>query len=164
MKTEAESLFEAMELVRFDKVREVFIARSRIETERTHKSRSWMSSNGYEEIDIEDGRLLSDDGREIVFAHKKKWVLNKDEWERRRSLSLEEAAREKAAVDTKSVAGTDSLAVFSCPVCGDAFQKTKICPSCLAGRAGYSFRYSCVCGVDIVSKDDLCLTIANRSK
>lgn len=162
MKTETERLVELMDMISFDRVREAFISRSKTENNRVDKSRLWMSEHGYEEVVADDGRLLTDDGREIVFAHKKKWALVPEEWEKRRSLALDEARYEKENAETKSVAGTESLSILTCPRCGDSFQKTHVCPSCAAGRAGYFFRYNCPCGVEFVSKDDLSVTgVAN---
>lgn len=155
MKTEEERLVEILDGTSFDIVRRSFIERSKTERMRVGASRLWMSEHGYEEIEIADGRLLSDDGREIVFAHKKKWVLNSDEWAKRWEDSIAKAVAEKEQSETKSVAGTDSASGLLCPTCGDIMMASSVCPACAVGRAGYKMRYSCVCGVEFVSKSTI---------
>lgn len=156
-------------LNRFDHatVRTAYIQRVREESGRIADTRQWMLDNGFELLDVPADRLLTDDGREILHAHGKAWALRQEIHAQRLAEALAaQKARDDAEPDrlppdkggqrgvdqtTKSVAGTDTLAEITCPKCGDAMQRTNVCPKCAAGKAGLKYRYTCPCGVEFVA-------------
>ena len=116
----------------------------------------YMSSRGWEITnDVDLARMVTSDGRIVVSANGKNWVLGKaalaDRLARRFSGN-----QERTEASIKDVAGTEALSVMVCPKCGDGLQHTAVCPKCAAGQLGYRHRYTCVCGgVDFISKDKL---------
>lgn len=152
-------------------VRTAYIQRVKEESGRIADTRQWMLDNGFELIDAPADRLLTDDGREILRAHGKSWALKPEVHAQRLAEALE-AQKQRDAADvgadrrvrpntvdpdqtTKSVAGTEALAEITCPKCGDAMQRSHVCPKCAAGKAGLKYRYTCPCGVEFVTKDKL---------
>jgi len=147
----------------FHHVRTAFIARARIEAGRIADARAWMENNDFEQVECAADTILTEDGREILRVHGKEWALRPAVHSARLNermaeaikMQAERSSREKE-METKSVAGTEALSTMSCPKCGDALQHAKVCPSCAAGKLGYSHRYTCVCGgTDLVSKEAL---------
>ena len=164
LKTE-EEIYAAMSRIDHATVRAVYIQRVREETGRIADTRQWMLDNGFDLIDAPEGSLLTDDGREILRAHGKAWAL-KPEIHAQRLAEALAAQKQRDAADpdrtpppsdqtTKSVAGTEALAEVTCPKCGDAMQRSAVCPKCAAGKAGLRHRYTCPCGVEFVTKDKL---------
>lgn len=138
----------------WDDVRAAFIARAQLRQGRASAAQSLIDA-GLERIQAARGSIVTDDGREIVWASGEAWALRPDVHAERLASALE-AARERNDAETKSVVGTESLSQMVCPKCGDSLQHTKVCPACAAGELGYRHRYTCVCGgVDLVSKEPL---------
>lgn len=72
------------------------------------------------------------------------------------------AKRHTASGETESVVVSESLASVACPQmhngkpCGGALNRRGVCPSCVTGKMGYKYRYTCEsCGCDIVTKEEL---------
>lgn len=138
----------------FRDVREAWIARARMERDHTDSS-AWLRAHGYEEVVVDDGALLTDDGREVIRLKGHPWALRPDVHAARLASAFD-ASKRVHTDETKSVVGTESLSAIVCPKCGDALQHTSVCPKCAAGKLGYRHRYTCVCGgVDLISKDKL---------
>lgn len=117
-----------------------------------------MRSQEFETVDADHGALLTNDGREIVWSKGKAWAIRPEIHTARMTTAMALEARQRAPKPspTKSVVGTESLSLMTCPKCGDNLQHTAVCPKCAAGKLGYRHRYTCVCGaVDMISKDQL---------
>lgn len=122
-------------------------------------------ADGYEHVDAPKGAALVGEGeseRPVVWVHGFAFALPVAEFQRRRSQSFDDAKLYKAAADaeaearaTKNVSGTETLSGALCPRCQENMQETKVCPSCAAGKAGYKYSYSCVCGVDFLSREKI---------
>lgn len=109
-------------------------------------------------VDVTDrvvaGQILLD-GVPVFWFARRAYALRPEVHAERLTTALE-AQRLTQEPEAKSVAGTEGMSAMVCPKCGDALQHTKVCPSCAAGKIGYSHRYACACGaVDMVSKEAL---------
>lgn len=155
MKTDTEKIYELLCAYNIKTVSDAFNLRCKTEDERVSEAKDWLLGNGYEIVSVHDGRRMTQDGREILHAHGEKWALTMEAWEKRKDDAIgKEVARIKMT-ETKSVAGTEELSGIVCPKCKDSLQYSRICPNCAAGKAGFRHMYSCVCGVEIVSKEVL---------
>lgn len=155
MKSDAEKIYELLCAYSMGVVSTAFELREKTESDRVGEAKAWLASQGYEEVDVAEGRRMTDDGREILHAHGTKWALNSDEWERRKDTAINDEVARMKMIETKIVAGTEELSGIVCPKCKDSLQYSHICPNCAAGKAGFKHMYSCVCGVELVSKEKL---------
>lgn len=112
-----------------------------------------MPDRGYEETD-EQG-VISADGREVIELYGRRWVLRSD---------LHKAKRERAAAQMPAPPDPvrEGIAVVGCPQmlngkpCGGTLNRGPVCPSCVTGKMGYRYRYTCEsCGCDIVTREEL---------
>lgn len=114
-----------------------------------------LLADGFEEVtDIHD-EYLTTDGRELMWVEGKAYALKLEIHNQRREEAFAEAARQNDEVETKSILGSEQLAAIVCPKCKEAVEYSTVCCKCAAGKAGYRHRYTCVCGVDFISKDRL---------
>ena len=114
-----------------------------------------LLADGFEEVtDIHD-EYLTTDGRELMWVENKAYALKSEIHNQRREEAFAEAARQNEEVETKSILGSEQLAAIVCPKCKEPVEYSTICGKCAAGKAGYRHRYTCVCGVDFISKDRL---------
>lgn len=139
----------------FADVQAAYDERRKLEADRELTREVWMAEQGFEPVAASDGAIVTDDGRDVVYGHGRAWALRPDVHKDRLSAAFK-ADKQSRVVETKSVAGTESLSSMACPKCGDTLQHTTVCPACAAGKIGYRHRYTCVCGgVDMVSKEAL---------
>lgn len=136
-------------------VTEAMGLRLKTEDDRAAEAKGWLVASGYEEVSVQTGKRMTEDGREILRAHGTTWALNKEEWEKRKNATIDAEIERMKAIETKIVAGTEELSGIVCPKCKDSLQYSHICPNCAAGKAGFKHMYSCVCGVELVSKEKL---------
>lgn len=125
------------------------------------KAVAQMLDSGWEVVYAPYAQRFLSDGRAVVLVLGQMWALRKDIHAARIAEALAQAQQleaDKRAVEpeTKSVVGTETLSVLSCPKCGDTLQHTAVCPKCAAGKLGYRHRYTCVCGaIEIISQEAL---------
>ena len=166
-----EALFVSMLAMPPYDVRDAVRKWSRAVSQQRDERIEYLVSEGFELLDVPADRLLTDDGREILHSQGKAWALRPEVHAQRLAEALAaQKARDDADVGsdrrvrpntgdpdqtTKSVVGTEALAEVACPKCGDAMQRTNVCPKCAAGKAGLKYRYTCPCGVEFVTKDKL---------
>lgn len=155
---------EKMFAAPFSDVRDGFIARARLESGRIADARLWMVNMGFEEVEPEPEQIITRDGREIILAHGKSWALRPDVHAERLAAAFD-AARHREPPTSESQAGHDareSIATVICPQmiegrpCGGSLNRRGVCPSCVTGKMGYRYRYTCEsCGCDIVTREEL---------
>jgi hypothetical protein len=122
--------------------------------------RDAIIADGFEAVDVSEGAQFIGDGddmRPVIWVRGEAYALPADEHRRRRDEAIHAAKEVKANTDeTRSVVGTESLSVMTCPKCGDNLQHATVCPKCSAGHRGYTHRYTCVCGaIEIISQEAL---------
>lgn len=154
----------------FDVLSAVFQARAKFESVNHDELDQQMISDGYQPVVASPDQMLYDDGREILRAHGKAWVLRLDIHERRRLDALDEAMQQQAAAHHSTPrdkhhdepAVSEGIATVTCPQmsggrpCGGALNRSQVCPSCVTGKMGYKYRYTCEsCGCDIVTREEL---------
>lgn len=114
-----------------------------------------LFADGFEEVTNLHDEYLTTDGRELMWVEGKAYALKLEIHNQRREEALAEAARQNEEAETRSILGSEQLAAIVCPKCKEAVEYSTICGKCAAGKAGYRHRYTCVCGVDFISKDRL---------
>ena len=149
-------LYARLAAISLTDARKLWVRRVLAEKERSAAIIRVLSHDGYEPVEVAEGGVVTDDGREVLRIGRAAWALRPE----LHAAQLEErmAAIRAARAEnvTKSVGGTESLSRMTCPKCGDSLQHTAVCPSCAAGKLGYRHRYTCVCGgVDMISKESL---------
>lgn len=137
-------------------VRAAYISRVRLETGRITDARKWMADNGFELLDVSAPRLLADDGREILRAHGKAWVLKPEVHAQRLAEALEQAKQRDAAKKQaeqqspppeKREQPTTCTALIDGQLCGGTLINTPVCPRCALGKSGVAATRTCdVCG------------------
>ena len=140
----------------FPTVRAAFIARARLEYGRIANATQWMLDNGFELLDIPDGRLLTDDGREVLRAHGKAWALKPEVHAQRLAEALEQAKQRDAAKKQaeqqspppeKREQPTTCTALIDGQLCGGTLIQATVCPRCALGKSGVAATLTCdVCG------------------
>lgn len=117
-------------------------------------SDDWFSRHEYEEVSeyitATDGQEYTSDGRIVFSGQSKKWALNKDVHDKKIKQELTQKANAKFTIIEADK--DEWLSIFTCTRCGEPMQSEKVCPSCGIGKLGYKYRYSCVCGVEFISK------------
>ena len=113
-----------------------------------------MISNGFEVVDLPDGQLLTDDGREVLRAHGKAWALRPEIHAKRLAEAMEQARQRDAelAAQKEQTANTTTRAT-TCPalidgqLCGGTLVRASVCPRCALGKSGVTATLTCdVCG------------------
>ncbi len=165
MMTRAERIAARLDIEDFADVRAAYINRSRAETGRVVAARQWMIDNGWEQVHADGESVVTVDGRQIVRAFGVSWALRVDVLASRAQTALDIAAaqrEERAAVEHHDGAVSEGIAVVTCPQmsggkpCGGALNRSPVCPSCVTGKMGYKYRYTCEsCGCDIVTREEL---------
>jgi hypothetical protein len=165
MMTRAERIASRLAIEAFDDVRTAYINRALAETGHIESARKWMADNGYDRIVVGDGDVATADGREVVRAFGWSWALRPDVLSERARVALDVAraqAEERKVVERHEAAVTEGIALVTCPQmsggrpCGGTLNMAPVCPSCVTGRMGYKYRYTCEsCGCDIVTRGEL---------
>jgi hypothetical protein len=142
-------------------VKRAYILRIRREKQSAAESEQYLHDRGYEKVGVEPSALLTPDGREVVRLFGEPWALRPEVHKAR----LEEAMRHEKMVNaaaSKTGPVSEGISNIRCPQmvngtpCGAALNLKPVCRSCLTGKAGFRFRYSCEsCGFDIVTKREL---------
>ena len=112
-----------------------------------------MKENGYIEYDG-DAQYLTEDGREIITAHNKKWVLDEAVWNERKADLIEKTKKSMTAKYTtdKIVYTTEEKSSALCPECNDVMVEYDVCPSCALGKFGFTKKLECSCGVELYKR------------
>lgn len=104
----------------------------------------------FEEIDgLEPGTMLAPDGRAVMWIDGQAWALLPEVHASRVQTVVAKAV---AAKDQKQK--TEALGL-SCPKCGEATNRTTVCPRCAMGKAGLRYQYACTCGAVFYTKETL---------
>lgn len=118
---------------------------------------------GFEEVACVSGEAMTSDGREIVRVGGRAYALRPEVHAERLAQRFEAAKKlqdEKQAAKPAEV--TEAIAATTCPQmhdgkpCGGSLNRRGVCPSCVTGKMGYKYRYTCEsCGCDIVTREEL---------
>lgn len=156
-----EKILEYLDRLPIESVRSAWVARCRTENDRLGKLEEQLLADGFERVETAD--FLTEDGREVMRIRGRAYALRPDVHAERVARKL--AAAEKRAAETKSVqpaAVTEAIAATTCPQmvggkpCSGALNRKGVCPSCVTGKMGYRYRYTCEsCGCDIVTREEL---------
>jgi hypothetical protein len=118
-----------------------------------------LESSGWERVDAAPGTQLTQDGRPVIWAHGQAWAMTREAWGSSMQKAQAEAAAKRPA-QPKPV--REGIAAATCPQmsggrpCGGTLNRSPVCPSCVTGRMGYRYRYTCeICGCDIVTREEL---------
>ena len=145
-------------LVRFQfyDVKEGYMLRYLEEKQRWEDRDNWLVEHGYEEVFDAGEKMLYSDGREVVRSNRRTFVLNADEWKRRRELSFQLASNKSIDIPVEDKRGTVEALAESVCQCGGSINIASVCKACELGKLGYRFRYTCdSCDLDIVSKKEI---------
>lgn len=141
---------EKMLSARFIDVRAGFIARAQIESGRIADARQWMIDNGFERLDIQDGQLLTEDGREVLRAHGKAWALKPEIHVQRLAVAMEQERQRDAALagqQRQAKQPNVCTALIDGQLCGGTLIMATVCPRCALGKSGVAATLTCdVCG------------------
>ena len=152
-----EKILEYIDRLSFEEVRAAWIAKCRAENGRLDSLEESLEANGFERVEA-DGPITAD-GREVMRIRGRAYALRPDVHTER--LAQRFAAAKKRQPEKRPEV-KESIATATCPQmvegkpCGGALNRRGVCPSCVTGRMGYRFRYTCEsCGCDIVTKEEL---------
>ena len=137
-----EKLGASMTSMPMDWVRSAFIDRSRIESGRISDTRQWMLGNGFELLDIPDGQLLTDDGREVLRVAGQAWALRPEIHAQRLTEAMALARQRDNGRPPATCA-----ALIDGQLCGGTLLRAAVCPRCALGKQGVAATLTCdVCG------------------
>lgn len=152
-------LLSRMSTATLEEVRTAYITYVQTKKLRTQRGIEMLSGLGYEVTDTDEDILV--DGREVISAFGARWV-QKAEIYAALKMEMMEARAKKAAPNKTPAATHEAIAQQTCPQmsggkpCGGALNRAPVCPSCVTGRMGYRYRYTCEsCGCDIVTREEL---------
>jgi hypothetical protein len=121
--------------------------------------------SGFESVDVAKDAYLTPDGREIVRIGGEAWALTVYVHETRKASLMERAIAKEAArknAETQGMDKREGIAATTCPQmcggkpCGGTLNQSPVCSSCVTGKMGYLYRYTCEsCGFDIVTREQL---------
>lgn len=123
---------------------------------RIDEARDWLQSRGWTEIDgvpgdaiiAPDKRRYMPDGREIMPAQGKLWVLSPEEHKRRveAGMAAKLAGKEQAG-PARELPPDTCASVIDGQLCGGSLKMTPVCPKCALGKHGVAATLTCdVCG------------------
>lgn len=146
-----------------NEVRTAWIARVRREAHRVDPE-AWLVGRGYERVNVAVGVLMTDDGREVLRLDGQPWSLRPEVHAARVREAMDAATARAGVPKTEPAAEpvTEGIDAATCPQmvsgrpCGGTINRAGVCPSCVTGRMGYRYRYTCEsCGCDIVTREAL---------
>lgn len=154
-------LLSAMYRASDEDVRAAYIARMSDAKGKRRRSNDVMLSAGYEAVP--DSGQITADGREIVRSAGVAWALRAEVHAARLAEAFETARKQQAEKQaTQQSDVKEAIAAITCPQmaegkpCGGALNRRGVCPSCVTGKMGYKYRYTCEsCGCDIVTREPL---------
>ena len=124
---------------------------------------TWAEAHGYVETDMPDAHGFLADGRRVVVVDGRRFVMTLEAHNAAVNAAIAakvEVEKARRAAQPKEV--RESIAATTCPQmhkgkpCGGALNRKGVCPSCVTGKMGYRYRYTCEsCGLDIVTKTEL---------
>lgn len=161
MITKAEKSFRALSTLPMAEARASWISRVRFEKQLSKSLVAHYESAGFERVKG-DGPL-TDDGREVLMVDGVALALRPEVHAERLERRMREAKEiAKASATSKKQEVRESIALTACPQmvggkpCGGALNRKGVCPSCVTGKMGYKYRYTCEsCGFDVVTKTEL---------
>lgn len=147
------ALIKSIEKIMFDTefrtLRSAYISAARRNAGRIADSMQWMVGRGFELLDVDKDRLLTDDGREILRAHGKAWALKPEVHAQRLAEAMEQVKQRDAASAEQSQQQTDTTctALIDGQLCGGTLVRAAVCPRCALGKSGVAATLTCdVCG------------------
>ena len=143
-----------MSVCDMETVRTAYIDRVRIESCRIADTKQWMLDSGFEILNMSADALLTDDGREILYAHGNAWALKPEIHAKRLAEAMEQARqRDAAIVEQQSQPTPPSQQQTTCTslidgqLCGGTLVRAAVCPRCALGKSGVTATLTCdVCG------------------
>ena len=160
MLTKHEKLIAYLDRLPIAYVRTAWINRVRAEHEREDRVESDLVESGMERVEC-DGPLMPD-GREVMRLRGRAYALRPEVHAERLAQRFEAARQRQAEQRPEQPEIKEAIASTTCPQmvdgkpCGGALNRRGVCPSCVTGRMGYRYRYTCEsCGCDIVTKEEL---------
>lgn len=150
MITEKEKMAALINSVKWEDVKSAYVLRARLAAGRISTARQWMLDNGFELIDLLEGPLLTDDGREILRAHGRAWALRPEIHAQRLAEAMEVARQRDAAMAAQqqpATPPTTCAALIDGQLCGGTLVQAPVCPRCALGKSGVAATLTCdVCG------------------
>lgn len=124
---------------------------------RIDESRQWLMSRGWTEIDgvpgdaitAPDKRRYTPDGREIMTAQGKLWVLSPEEHKRRieADMAAKRAGQQSQAGPAPELPPDTCASIIDGQLCGGSLKMAPVCPKCALGKHGVAATLTCdVCG------------------
>lgn len=102
------------------------------------------------------------DGRKVVVLSGKRLVMPYEAHISAINAALAAKVEYEKAQREAGSTVQEAIAVATCPQmqngkpCGGTLNRAPVCPSCVTGRMGYRYRYTCdSCGCDIVTREEL---------
>lgn len=125
------------------------------------ESEKALTRDGWERVSADaESRIY--DGRPVIWVHGQSWALRPEIHAERLAQRFEAARQRQAEQRPEQPEIKEAIASTTCPQmvdgkpCGGALNRRGVCPSCVTGRMGYRYRYTCEsCGCDIVTKEEL---------
>lgn len=155
-----EKILEYVDRLPFECVRAAWIARCRAENERLDMIDESLAADGFERIEA-DGPMTAD-GREVLRIRGRAYALRPEVHAERLAKRLEAARKLRAEQRPAPPVDYEAIAAATCPQmiegkpCGGSLNRKGVCPSCVTGKMGYKYRYTCEsCGCDIVTREEL---------
>lgn len=164
MITKNEKIIFMLSSVPFKVAREAWISRARIEAGRISDTKKMITEKGFVPVEVTADAVMTDDGREILRMYGSAYALRPEVHAERLRIGLEQARERKRETEqrTTPVDVNEAISDMTCPQmvggkpCGGALNLKGVCPSCVTGRMGYKYRYTCEsCGCDIVTREEL---------
>ena len=154
MITDKEKMIALINSVKWEDVKSAYISRARLAAGRISTARQWMLDNGFELIDLLEGPLLTDDGREILRAHGRALALRPEIHAQRLAEAMEVARKRDAAIAEQrsqptqpSQPPTTCTSLIDGQLCGGNLVRAAVCPRGALGKQGVAATLTCdVCG------------------
>ncbi|KAF5043646.1 hypothetical protein DSECCO2_500120 [anaerobic digester metagenome] len=107
-----------------------------------------LSVAGFENVDVEPGVLLTDDGREVSTIGGQTFALRQEIHDARLNERLAAKAQDATAnvIAPKKHTPGEGMSSVLCPRCQSIMAKQPICPNCHLGQQG--FKILCLCTND----------------
>lgn len=106
-------------------------------------------NSGWELITCPPDALVFD-GRPVMRVGNKSLVMSYEMFDERLANAIHEDAPAVVLNNEE-----EFLTTMSCPKCGDKIQSTSVCAGCALGSAGIRYKYSCSCGLEFFSKEQI---------
>lgn len=147
-------MIKSIEKIMFDTefrtLRSAYISAARRNAGRIADSMQWMIGRGFELLDIPDGQLLTDDGREVLRAHGRAWALVPEVHAQRLAEAMARARQRSEAMAAQQqppAPPTTCTTLIDGQLCGGTLINAPVCPRCALGKSGVAATLTCdVCG------------------